>query len=299
MAIEFAKKIMTAIPDDAISLDHKIRALWYHIEGSCDEGYVVYSLHGGAYVMGSAQMEMPLHSVWARSTKCTYFAINYRLAPRYHFPCALIDAISGYMHLLDKGIKSERIVIYGNSAGAGLTIALLMVARELGLPMPAGAYLMSAWVDLTHSHESFAKNKKTDYLPEGTPKHYGYDTDDSQFYAPNSELRNQYVSPIFASSFKGLPPVLIQTGTAEQLFDENVALAEKLARESGSFVNLETFQNQVHIFQLFDFLPCYKTSNITATEFIKAVTGRSSTNTKKSIRSDFGQDGKLIESKSL
>ena len=294
-AIDFMKSFSKAFPEEAAESNEHIKAIWYQHETECDDSYVIYSFHGGAYVLGSAEIEMPLLYGLAKKSRSRIFSVNYRLAPQYRFPCAVIDALSGYMHLLDKGIEPSRIVLHGCSAGGGLTMSLLLAIRELGLPMPAGAYLMCAWLDLTHSFPSFTDNADTDFLPDGSPENHHRLENQKHFYAPDSELKNPYVSPIFATSFKMMPPILAQTGTVERLFDENVALASRLAKESDTFVRLETYKDQVHTFQAFTFLPTSSKAFDMAVDFIKTVTDRLPSSQKVSTRTDFGHDGECID----
>ncbi|KAI8925344.1 Alpha/Beta hydrolase protein [Entophlyctis helioformis] len=300
-AIEFMRASMTATPfPPEAEQDGSIYAEWVWHEAVPDNGHVVYMLHGGGYSLGSAQMIRPMAYRIANMGKARTFAINYRLAPPNPFPCAVIDAISGYEFLLSQGIPPSKIVFGGESAGGGLAVATLLALRDMGLPLPSGCFLMSPWVDLTHSFPSFLLNETTDYLP-GRVEHPALG-DRLHFYAPNEELRNQFVSPVWAKSLAGLPPLLIQVGSAERLFDENVHLAERITAEieeartksaaaiatadtdatqplpqrpPNSFVRLEIYSGQVHVFQIFSFLAETRAAFNNISAFILDVTGRS------------------------
>ncbi|KAI8925343.1 Alpha/Beta hydrolase protein [Entophlyctis helioformis] len=300
-AIEFMRASMTATPfPPEAEQDGSIYAEWVWHEAVPDSGHVVYMLHGGGYSLGSAQMIRPLSYRIAKMGKAKAFAINYRLAPPNPFPCAVIDAISGYEFLLSQGIPPSKIVFDGESAGGGLILATLLALRDMGLPLPAGGVLMSPWVDLTHSFPSFLLNETTDYLP-ARAEHPALG-DRLHFYAPNEELRNQFVSPVWAKSLAGLPPLLIQVGSAERLFDEDVHLAERITAEieearnksaaaiatadtdatqplqqrpPNSFVRLEIYTDQVHVFQMFSFLAASRAAFNRVAAFILDVTGRS------------------------
>ncbi|TFK23134.1 alpha/beta-hydrolase [Coprinopsis marcescibilis] len=130
-------------------------------------------LHGGGYYFGSVDQERYSIQRLARKINGRVFAINYRLAPQYPFPCAIQDALAAYLYLIrpppgaeHQPVNPGHIVISGDSAGGGLSLALLQVIRDAGLPPPAGGLLISPWCDLTHSFPSIHLNTKTDVMPE-------------------------------------------------------------------------------------------------------------------------------------
>jgi acetyl esterase/lipase len=152
-------------------------------------------------------------------------APNYRLAPQNPYPCALIDVVSGYLHLL-KTYPSSKIILAGDSAGGGLVLATLFVLRDMVEELPAGAVCLSPWVDLSHSFPSFHENNIYDYLPKMKDSRKGTRF---QYYTSNENLMHSYVSPIWSDNFNDLPPFLIQVGGIEQLYDEVIELAKKLS----------------------------------------------------------------------
>ncbi|KAJ3318689.1 hypothetical protein HDV06_004102 [Boothiomyces sp. JEL0866] len=220
------------VPANAKSTDRLIPGEWVSDGKGADHPNVVYLLHGGAYMMGSPQMERKIAYYIAKAGSTRTFAIAYRLSPQYEFPCAVIDALSGYLYLLDLGYEPGNIIFSGSSAGGGLAMATLLAVREMGLPLPGGAALISPWVDLEHSFPSFTKNELTDYLPSDHNLAFG------------DSLGNLHL------------PFLIQVGKAERLYDEDVELAKRLTDENpyhGAI--LEAYEEQVHVFHLFHFLP--------------------------------------------
>ncbi|ESK97263.1 putative lipase esterase from carbohydrate esterase family ce10 [Moniliophthora roreri MCA 2997] len=133
---------------------------------------ILYS-HGGGYYFGSVDQERYSIQRYARKINGRVFAINYRLAPQYPFPCALHDLLASYLYLIrpppeakHRPVKPAHIVVAGDSAGGGLSLALLQVIRDSGLPMPAGGVLISPWCDLTHSFPSVHTNTDTDVIPQ-------------------------------------------------------------------------------------------------------------------------------------
>ncbi|KAG2181212.1 hypothetical protein INT43_008795 [Umbelopsis isabellina] len=263
-----------------------------------NESVVLY-VHGGAGYLGSATTHRLLTSSIAKATGGSVYAINQRLAPQHPFPAPLEDALASYLQLIDQDgdyrIDPKNVIVAGESHGGGLIMALLLLLRDKQLPMPGGGMGLSPWIDMTHSLPSIMSNISTDYLPASGFSHkysqaLDYDKlpqfqaaaleplekvvskDDSkilnedldrvQFYAPNAALKMRYVSPIFDElGFRGLPPLLLQVGTAERLRDESIYAAYKATNQypsatvsnDGYFptnVKLEMYVDQPHVFQM-------------------------------------------------
>ena len=115
---------------------------------------VILYLHGGGYVVGVTGSHVNAVAHLAAAAQATVYFPIYRLAPVHPYPAAVDDAMTSYRWLLDQGVAPESIAIAGDSAGGGLTVALLTAIRDAELPMPRAAALMSPWVDLTGSGES-------------------------------------------------------------------------------------------------------------------------------------------------
>jgi acetyl esterase/lipase len=126
---------------------------------------VMLYVHGGAYFFGSVDEHRYQMQRHARKLKARVFAPRYRLAPQFPFPCGLHDCLAAYMYLLTVQDPST-ILLAGDSAGGGMIVSLMVTLRDQGLPLPAGAILISPWVDLTHSFPSVAGNSDRDYIPE-------------------------------------------------------------------------------------------------------------------------------------
>lgn len=125
---------------------------------------IMLYVHGGAYFFGSVDEHRYQMQRHARKLKARVFAPRYRLAPQYPFPCGLQDCLAAYFYLLTLHEPSE-IILAGDSAGGGMVVSILCLLRDQGLPMPAGAVLISPWVDLTHSFPSLSGNAEQDYIP--------------------------------------------------------------------------------------------------------------------------------------
>ncbi|KAK0385394.1 hypothetical protein NLU13_7870 [Sarocladium strictum] len=126
---------------------------------------VMMYIHGGAYFFGSVDEHRYQMQRHARKLKARVFAPKYRLAPQFPFPCGLHDCLAAYLHLLTIQDPST-IILAGDSAGGGMAMSLMVILRDQGIPLPAGAILISPWVDLTHSFPSVAGDAPLDYIPQ-------------------------------------------------------------------------------------------------------------------------------------
>ena len=206
--------------------------------------HVVLHFHGGVYVLGDAFQSADLASQIVRRIQARAVSLDYRLAPEHPYPAAVDDALAAYEALLRDGIAPSDIVLAGDSAGGGLAVATLVNARDHGLPLPAAAYLMSPYVDLTLDGATMDTKSDADPLlsrellqPRVTDYTAGQD--------PTLGL----ISPIFAD-LSGLPPLVIQAGTHEVLLDDAVRLAQRAAAADVA-VTLDLTPEVPHVFQNF------------------------------------------------
>ncbi|KAJ8488129.1 hypothetical protein ONZ51_g3753 [Trametes cubensis] len=229
---------------------------------------VILYLHGGAYYMFSAATHRLITIPLAKYLDARLFAVDYRLAPETRFPGPLHDAVTAYFRLVDElHVPPENIVVAGDSAGGGLTLALLMYLRDNGYPLPSGAILMSPWVDLTMSCESWESNAQYDIVPMPQPGDHLNPV--ACYLGEHMEkyLTHPYASPLFGD-FKGLPPLLIQAGEVEVLRDEITLLAHKAAL-AGVEVRHELYEDMVHVFQSLPFLETAKHAFASCHDFVR------------------------------
>jgi acetyl esterase/lipase len=201
-------------------------------------------LHGGGYALGSLNTHRVLVSWIARAAKTRALAIDYRLAPEYPFPAAIEDSVAAYRWLLSIGADPTRMTIAGDSAGGGLAVATLISLRDAGTPLPAAAVCISPWVDMEVCGESIQSKADVDPMLERKGI-----LELAQIYLGGTDPRHPLASPIHAD-LKGLPPLLIQVGTAEALLDDAVRLA-RCGQSAGVKVVLEQWQDMIHVWHTY------------------------------------------------
>ncbi|MDH3491452.1 MAG: alpha/beta hydrolase, partial [Gammaproteobacteria bacterium] len=220
-----------------------IDAEWLRPKAAPDDKVLLY-LHGGAYLIGSCRTHRQLVSHIARAAGINALVPDYRLAPEHRFPAGIEDAVGVYRSLLAEGFKPGDIFVAGDSAGGGLTIAMLLSLRHAGVPMPAAAVLLSPFLDVTASGESATTRADQDPWFDATDLAVVADN----YCANADELKNPLVSPVFAN-VAGLPPTLIQVGDDEILLSDATRFAA-LMEEAGLEVQLEIWPEMWHVFQL-------------------------------------------------
>ena len=218
-------------------------AEWLTPPGVRTDAVVLY-LHGGGYVIGSPRSHRHLAAAIARAAGTRALLLDYRLAPEHPFPAALGDAVAAYQWLLAQGIAPGRVVVAGDSAGGGLTVATLLALRDGGLPRPAGGVCISPWVDLTNSAASYVTKAAVDPIVtrEGIEGM-------TQAYVGGGDRKAPLVSPLYAH-LNDLPPLLVQVGSDEVLLDDARGLGER-AKAAGVDVTLEEWPSMIHVWHWF------------------------------------------------
>ena len=206
--------------------------------------HVVLYFHGGVYVIGDAFLAADLASQVGRRTHAKTISVDYRLAPEHPYPAAVDDALAAYEALLQNGTAPSDIAFAGESAGGGLAIATLVNARDHGLPLPAAAYVMSPYVDLTLAGTSMETRREVDPLLSRELLQARVAD-----YTSGQDAALGLISPVFAD-LSGLPPLIIQAGTHEVLLDDAVRLAQQAATADVE-VTLEITPGVPHVFQAY------------------------------------------------
>ena len=218
-----------------------LQADWLTPAAASADARLLY-LHGGGYICGSFASHRGLVGNLAAACGLRTLMPEYRLAPENPFPAALEDSLWVYRRLLADGIAPHRLVLGGESAGGGLTIATLLAVRDEGLPLPAAAFALSPWTDLAATGDSLHSRARQDpwFKPEGVVPTAAY-------YVGDGCPTNPLISPLYGD-LAGLPPLLIHVGDYEILRDDSTRLAEK-ARAAGVDVTLRVWEGMWHVFQ--------------------------------------------------
>ena len=220
-----------------------VAAEWISAPNAAPERVVLY-LHGGGFVMASVNTHRGLMGRISRAAGVRVLGLDYRLAPEHQFPSALEDTIAAYAWLIAQGVSASRIVIAGDSAGGGLTVATLVALRDAQRALPAAAVCLSPWVDMEASGASMTSKASVDPVVnrEGL-------LNSASLYLGGRDRRTPQAAPLYAN-LNGLPPLLIQVGESEVLRDDSKRLAER-AKKYGVDVKLEVWPEMIHVWQLF------------------------------------------------
>jgi len=209
-------------------VESPVQGEWISTRHVSKNSRVIYYLHGGGYISGSAKSCRPITATLARLAQARVFGLDYRLAPEHRFPAGLDDAVAGYRWLLANGIEPQSIAVAGDSAGAGMTVALALRLRDAGEPMPGCLVCLSPWVDMTSVSGSLQANTELDsmFVREDIERY-------ASVYLAQQSRRHPLASPLLAD-LSGLPPALIQIGREEVLLDDARELHKKILASGGS-----------------------------------------------------------------
>ncbi len=206
--------------------------------------HVILYFHGGVYVMSDAFLAAGLASQVGRRTHAKVISVDYRLAPEHPYPAAVDDALAAYIALLHDGIAPSDIAFAGESAGGGLAVATMVNARDHGLALPAAAFVMSPYVDLTLAGTTMETKRDVDPLLSREllePR--------VADYTQGQDAALGLISPVFAD-LTGLPPLIIQAGSHEVLLDDALRLARQAATADVE-VTLDITPGVPHVFQAY------------------------------------------------
>lgn len=210
----------------------------------CDMSRAILYLHGGGYAIGSLNTHRRLAYDISAASAAKVLLIDYRLAPEHPFPAAVDDAAASWRWLLQQGFAANRMAIAGDSAGGGLTIATLVNLRDKNLGLPACTVAISPWVDLEGVGNSMTTRSAQDPMVQKDGLLWM-----AKMYLNGKDPRTPLAAPLHAD-LKGLPPTLVQVGTAETLLDDGIRIAEKM-HAAGVDARLAIWPNMLHVFPLF------------------------------------------------
>lgn len=241
-----------------------VKGHWYRPKLETKDLTVLY-LHGGGYAYYSKSHEN-LIALVALAARSQTFALDYRLIPEHPFPAQLEDALAAYQWLLEMGKKPERLVVIGDSAGGNLTLALLLALRDRKIPLPALGICIAPWTDVENSGNSLKANEPFDWVEKRMAVQW------ADWLCKDADPRNPLISPLQADLL-GLPPIYIQAGSVEILYDMIQAFYKK-AQAQGANVRLDVWQNMNHDFQAFgDLIPQSKEALMQIGQVINEIIG--------------------------
>ncbi len=218
-----------------------MKAEWLIPDGA-DSSKVILYVHGGGYVAGSCSDHRGFISKFAKNTEITNLVYEYRLAPENPFPAALDDSVKIYQWVLSSGYKPENILIAGESAGGGLCLAILLALKERNIVLPVAAVAISPWTDLTCSSDSYRTKNKLSLAPLNSWTVF------SKHYVGNNQATSPLISPLFGD-LKGLPPILINSGDDDELFEDGEKFYLK-AKAAGVDATFRAGTGMVHCYPL-------------------------------------------------
>lgn len=222
-----------------------VPTLW--MDGPNEDSPVLFYIHGGAYIVGSASGYRSLSGNLAAAADAAMCSVDYRLAEDNPFPAGYDDAFNAYVALLDTGVAASRVIVAGDSAGGGLAIALLMRLRDEGVDLPSCAFTLSAWADLSLSGSTYITHSDSDYslTPDGLRSA-------AERYLGDHPADAQAVSPVFGD-FAGLCPLYLTAGSKEIILSDNLRLTEA-ASLADVDVTLRVRPHLPHDWPLFAFM---------------------------------------------
>jgi epsilon-lactone hydrolase len=206
-------------------------------DGVTEDNRVYLDIHGGALILGSGECCRALGVASARRYGVKTWAVDYRMPPEHPYPTPLDDCVNAYRSLLRLHDPAD-VIVGGGSAGANLAAALILRARDEGLPLPAAAVLMSPELDLTESGDTFRTNLGVDTV-------IGRFTAVNLLYAAGHDLSDPYLSPLFGDFTKGFPPTLLTAGTRD-LFLSNAVRMHRSLRRAGVEAELHVLEAAPH-----------------------------------------------------
>ena len=217
---------------------------WVAAAGVATDRAILY-VHGGAYTTGSLVTHRRHVAQLSAAAGARVLNVDYRLAPEHPHPAAVDDAVAAYRWLTGAaGIRPDRVVLSGDSAGGGLAVALLLALRDADDALPAGAALISPWTDLTFSGASHDSRLELDPMCSRTSL-----TPSAEAYVGSGDPKAPLISPAHAD-LAGLPPLLIHVGDHETLLDDSTMLAERAAA-AGVDVELLIAPEMIHVWHVF------------------------------------------------
>ena len=223
---------------------------------------VVFVIHGGAYISRMMFYYRLLNKRYSKASGGgTVIHFDYRCAPEHKYPAALEDTLKVWDWMLQQGWKEENVITVGDSAGGHLSVDLMMKLHDTGRKQPRAAILMSPWLDMTASGESYVYNYKVDPVfgirgetPTAEEVKEMLMTSELYMWLGNNDRRDPYISPVYAEFDDTYPPILVTAGGYEMLKSDSETLVEKF-RKAGVEASLYIGEGMFHVFQVYQLFP--------------------------------------------
>ncbi|MEI2467001.1 alpha/beta hydrolase [Niallia taxi] len=264
-----AEKAYGTLPvaDDVVTEKVDINGMegeWQIVPESQDNRVLLY-LHGGGFLFGSIATHRGETSELGRAAKARTLAINYRLSPEHQFPAPIEDAMKAYTWLLDQGYTGKNIIIAGESAGGSMTAGLLMSIRDNHLTLPAAGLMISPWIDLGQTGETYITKEGIDPMNSTAGVKYLADT-----YLNGISPEVPLASPIYGD-LRGLPPIYVMVGEVEVMLSEALTFVTNAAL-AGIDIRFRSFPGMVHNWPAFhSFLEEGKEAIVSAGAFMDEI----------------------------
>ena len=244
-SLELAGKVATppiGVSSEEFSIGD-IKAEWIRPDFAHETRHVILDSHGGGYTSGALGYARILGAKLALHAGVEVLSYEYRLAPEHPYPAAFEDAMQVWDYLMLQGYGANQVILAGDSAGGNLTLEILLALKEQERKLPRAAVLFSPWTDMTATSESYQTRRENDPILT-----YDYIITVRNAFAPaDSDFSDAKYSPLFGD-LSGFPPILIQVGENEILYDDSKKLYEKLIKEN-SPVTFQSFPDGWHVFQ--------------------------------------------------
>jgi acetyl esterase/lipase len=207
---------------------------------------VLIHMHGGCYVFGPGEAGLGEAVMMAGFGGFSVISVDYRMPPEAHFPAALDDGITVYKHVLQT-TDPKHVAIFGASAGGALTLAIVLRAKQEGIPVPAAIAPGTPMSDITGVGDTFHTNELVDNV---LVSREGICQAAAQYYAAGHDMKDPLISPVYGD-MAGFPPTILISGTRDLLLSNTVRVHRKL-RQAGIEASLQVFEGQSHAQYQFD-----------------------------------------------
>lgn len=237
-------------PGDASSQDVSAAGVpcrWIAAPGARADRAIVY-FHGGGFQVGSLDSHRELMAMLSAEAGVRVLGVGYRLAPEHRYPAPLEDALAVLGWLREQGFRAANVALAGDSAGAGLALSALLALQTQEQPLPAAAFLMSAWTDLTASGASYETRAAADPIHQRPM----IQAMARNFLGGTGRADDPLVSPLFADArqLRALPPLLLQVGDRETVLSDSQEFSRRV-REAGGRAECQVWPGMIHVFQQF------------------------------------------------